>query len=147
MTSVAAFLFDLDGTLVDSVYNHVRAWHLALREEGIDLSVWRIHRKIGMSGGLFVNQLKRELGIELDEATIQRCRAPAGVERPWPAVGDRDQRTDGDRKRKPQKPGRRPRTGSRRHPRPGELRQAGPGSVRRGGAPARRWNPGFVRHR
>jgi len=75
MTSTAAFLFDLDGTLVDSVYNHVRAWHLALREEGIDLSVWRIHRKIGMSGGLFVNQLKRELGIELDEATIQRLRA------------------------------------------------------------------------
>ena len=75
MSGPAAFLFDLDGTLVDSVYNHVRAWHLALREEGIDLSVWRIHRKIGMSGGLFVNQLKRELGIELDEATIQRLRA------------------------------------------------------------------------
>src|SRR6476646_10776526 len=73
--TTTAFLFDLDGTLVDSVYNHVRAWHLALREEGIDLSVWRIHRKIGMSGGLFVNQLKRELGIELDEATIQRLRA------------------------------------------------------------------------
>jgi len=69
-----AFLFDLDGTLVDSVYNHVRAWHLALREEGIELSVWRIHRKIGMSGGLFVNQLKRELGLDLDEATIQRLR-------------------------------------------------------------------------
>lgn len=75
MSGPAAFLFDLDGTLVDSVYNHVRAWHLALREEGIDLSVWRIHRKIGMSGGLFVNQLKRELGIELDDATIQRLRA------------------------------------------------------------------------
>ena len=75
MSGPAAFLFDLDGTLVDSVYNHVRAWHLALREEGIDLSVWRIHRKIGMSGGLFVNQLRRELGIELDEATIQRLRA------------------------------------------------------------------------
>ena len=53
MPSSVAFLFDLDGTLVDSVYNHVRAWHLALREEGIELSVWRIHRKIGMSGGLF----------------------------------------------------------------------------------------------
>ena len=75
MTSPVAFLFDLDGTLIDSVYNHVRAWHLALREEGIELSIWRIHRKIGMSGGLFVNQLKRELGIELDEATIQRLRA------------------------------------------------------------------------
>jgi HAD superfamily hydrolase (TIGR01509 family) len=72
--SPVAFLFDLDGTLVDSVYNHVRAWHLALGEEGIELSVWRIHRKIGMSGGLFVNQLRRELGIELDEQTIQRLR-------------------------------------------------------------------------
>ncbi|HWI89019.1 MAG TPA: HAD family hydrolase [Sphingomicrobium sp.] len=75
MTSPVAFLFDLDGTLVDSVYNHVRAWHLALREEGIELSVWRIHRKIGMSGGLFTHQLLRELGRDIDEATIQRLRA------------------------------------------------------------------------
>ena len=75
MPSPVAFLFDLDGTLVDSVYNHVRAWHLALREEGIELSVWRIHRKIGMSGGLFTNQLLRELGIELNSDTIQRLRA------------------------------------------------------------------------
>ena len=69
-----AFLFDLDGTLVDSVYQHVRAWHLALRDEGIDLSVWRIHRKIGMSGGLFTNQLLRELGREVDAATIDGLR-------------------------------------------------------------------------
>jgi HAD superfamily hydrolase (TIGR01509 family) len=75
MTYPVAFLFDLDGTLVDSVYNHVRAWHLALRDEGIELSIWRIHRKIGMSGGLFVNQLKRELGIEIELETIQRLRA------------------------------------------------------------------------
>ena len=75
MPSPVAFLFDLDGTLVDSVYNHVRAWHLALHEEGIELSIWRIHRKIGMSGGLFTNQLLRELGIELNDDTIQRLRA------------------------------------------------------------------------
>jgi HAD superfamily hydrolase (TIGR01509 family) len=75
VTSPIAFLFDLDGTLVDSVYNHVRAWHLALREEGIELSIWRIHRKIGMSGGLFVDQLRRELGIELNGETIRRLRA------------------------------------------------------------------------
>jgi HAD superfamily hydrolase (TIGR01509 family) len=75
MTSPVAFLFDLDGTLVDSVYNHVRAWHLALRQEGIELSVWRIHRKIGMSGGLFTHQLLRELGIALEPDTIQRLRA------------------------------------------------------------------------
>src|SRR4051812_46258008 len=75
MAGPVAFLFDLDGTLVDSVYNHVRAWHLALREERIELSVWRIHRKIGMSGGLFTHQLLRELGRDIDEATIQRLRA------------------------------------------------------------------------
>src|SRR6478609_11664309 len=74
MGSAIAFLFDLDGTLVDSVYNHVRAWHLALREEDIELSVWRIHRKIGMSGGLFTHQLLREIGRPIDEATIQRLR-------------------------------------------------------------------------
>lgn len=74
MRTGTAFLFDLDGTLVDSVYNHVRAWHLALRDEGIELSVWRIHRKIGMSGGLFTHQLLRELGREIDEETIQRLR-------------------------------------------------------------------------
>lgn len=74
MSSQVAFLFDLDGTLVDSVYNHVRAWHLALREEGLELSVWRIHRKIGMSGGLFTHQLARELGVTLDDETIQRLR-------------------------------------------------------------------------
>ena len=42
------FLFDLDGTLVDSVYQHVLAWKHALDAEGIELSVWRIHRKIGL---------------------------------------------------------------------------------------------------
>jgi beta-phosphoglucomutase-like phosphatase (HAD superfamily) len=55
-----AFLFDLDGTLIDSVYQHVLAWREALDQEGIDLSVWRIHRRIGMSGGLFTNMLLRE---------------------------------------------------------------------------------------
>ena len=49
-----AFLFDLDGTLIDSVYQHVLAWHQALQSEHIQLSIWRIHRKIGMSGGLLL---------------------------------------------------------------------------------------------
>ncbi len=60
-----AFLFDLDGTLVDSVYEHVLAWRQALEAVGVQLSVWRIHRKIGMSGGLFVYALAREIGRTL----------------------------------------------------------------------------------
>ena len=69
-----SFLFDLDGTLVDSVYQHVLAWHEALQEEGIELSIWRIHRKIGMSGGLFTNMLFRETGLEIDTSRIERVR-------------------------------------------------------------------------
>jgi len=69
-----AFLFDLDGTLVDSVYDHVLAWHDALVAEGIELSFWRIHRKIGMSGGLFTNMLLRETGREISEEHISRLR-------------------------------------------------------------------------
>ena len=68
------YLFDLDGTLVDSVYQHVLAWKEALDREGIELSVWRIHRKIGMSGGLFTNQLLRETGVEISEERVNRVR-------------------------------------------------------------------------
>src|SRR3954466_574600 len=68
------FLFDLDGTLVDSVYHHVIAWKDALDAEGIELSVWRIHRKIGMSGGLFTNQLLRETGLEISADLVERLR-------------------------------------------------------------------------
>jgi HAD superfamily hydrolase (TIGR01509 family) len=65
-----SFLFDLDGTLIDSVYQHVIAWRAALSAIGIDLSVWRIHRRIGMSGGLFVSALLRETGRSLSAADI-----------------------------------------------------------------------------
>ncbi|TAL88864.1 MAG: HAD family hydrolase [Rhodanobacter sp.] len=70
----AAFLFDLDGTLIDSVYQHVLAWKEALDSEGLDVSVWRIHRKIGMSGGLFANMLLRETGLEITEERLERLR-------------------------------------------------------------------------
>ena len=58
-----AFLFDLDGTLINSVYQHVIAWRTALSRIGIDLSVWRIHRRIGTNGGLFVSALLRERAV------------------------------------------------------------------------------------
>jgi HAD superfamily hydrolase (TIGR01509 family) len=75
-----AFVFDLDGTLVDSVYQHVLAWREALEEAGIELSVWRIHRRIGMSGGLFVNALLRETGRRVsaeETARLQKHHAQA----------------------------------------------------------------------
>ena len=75
-TSVSppAFLFDLDGTLVDSVYQHVLAWREALERTGLELSVWRIHRRIGMSGGLLVNALARETGRELSRSEAERLQ-------------------------------------------------------------------------
>ncbi|NUO72256.1 MAG: HAD family hydrolase [Frateuria sp.] len=94
--SKTSFLFDLDGTLVDSVYQHVLAWKEALDHEGIDLAVWRIHRKIGMSGGLFTQILLRETGIEITEERVARLRqwhaqaytrrAEAGGVRPLPGA-------------------------------------------------------------
>src|SRR5947209_7782625 len=65
-----AFLFDLDGTLVDSVYQHVLAWRAALEAVGVELSVWRIHRRFGMSGGLMANAILRETGhaVSAEEA-------------------------------------------------------------------------------
>jgi HAD superfamily hydrolase (TIGR01549 family) len=71
----SALLFDLDGTLVDSVYQHVLAWHEVLRKADMELSVWRIHRRIGMSGGLFVNALLRETGKRLSAEEIKRLGA------------------------------------------------------------------------
>jgi HAD superfamily hydrolase (TIGR01549 family) len=78
------FLFDLDGTLMDSVYHHVLAWQEALDREGIHLSVWRIHRRIGMSGGLLANAMLRETGRPVtadDAALLRRFHAEAYAER------------------------------------------------------------------
>src|SRR5258708_1218079 len=91
---VPAFLFDLDGTLVDSVYQHVLAWREALEKAGIELSVWRIHRRSGMSGGLFINALLRETGSDIDSQKadeLRRLHAEAynrgsKTLRPWPGA-------------------------------------------------------------
>ncbi len=69
-----AFLFDLDGTLIDSVYQHVLAWKTSLDAEGIQIPVWSIHRKIGMSGGLFTNMLLRETGLDATPERLDRLR-------------------------------------------------------------------------
>jgi HAD superfamily hydrolase (TIGR01509 family) len=89
-----AFLFDLDGTLVDSVYQHVLAWREALAACGIELSVWRIHRRVGMSGGLMANAILRETGhrVSADEAArllkfhAEAYARQAGQIRPLPGA-------------------------------------------------------------
>src|SRR5262249_59100495 len=99
MRAKTAFVFDLDGTLIDSVYQHVLAWQEALEQFGIRLSAWRIHRRVGMSGGLFVAALRREIGLPVtpeEAARLQQLhaegylrrngegRAPPGAKEPLP---------------------------------------------------------------
>ena len=72
MRPQTSFIFDLDGTLTDSVYQNVAAWKQALDSEGIALAMWRIHRKIGMSGGLMLKTLVRETGLEISTEQASR---------------------------------------------------------------------------
>jgi HAD superfamily hydrolase (TIGR01509 family) len=89
-----ALIFDLDGTLVDTVYAHVFAWQRALAEAAIDVDGWRIHRRIGMSGGLFTRALAREVGRELGPEEAEKIEKRHGqlfqdlapVRRPLPGA-------------------------------------------------------------
>ena len=73
-----ALIFDLDGTLVDTVYAHVFAWQRALLELGIPVDGWRIHRRIGMSGGLFTRAVAREIGRELTAGEVDALQRRHG---------------------------------------------------------------------
>ena len=94
--NLKAFIFDLDGTLVDTVYAHIFAWQKALVEAGMAIEGWRIHRKIGMSGGLFTRAVARELGREIspaEEESLQRRHGEIFIEllperRPLPGAVD-----------------------------------------------------------
>lgn len=74
LSGTPAFIFDLDGTLIDSVYQHVLAWREALERAGTQLSVWSIHRRIGMSGGLLVNALLRETHKAIGAAEAEKLQ-------------------------------------------------------------------------
>jgi HAD superfamily hydrolase (TIGR01509 family) len=65
-----AVLFDVDGTLVDSNYLHVHAWHRAFADEGVSVEAWRIHRSIGMDGSTLVGTLAEHA----DEDTRTRLK-------------------------------------------------------------------------
>jgi len=73
-----ALIFDLDGTLVDTVYPHVVAWQQALEEAGMTIDGWKIHRRIGMSGGLFTRAVSREVGRPLSAAQAERLQTRHG---------------------------------------------------------------------
>ena len=89
-----AMIFDLDGTLIDTVYAHVYAWQQALSELGMAIDGWKIHRRIGMSGGLFARAVARELGRELTDAETRELQERHGkrfrellpVRRPLPGA-------------------------------------------------------------
>ena len=67
-----ALIFDLDGTLIDSVYAHTFAWQKTLAEFGLHAPAWSIHRRIGMSGELLVKAIARKQGKTLRKADIKR---------------------------------------------------------------------------
>jgi HAD superfamily hydrolase (TIGR01509 family) len=67
-----AFLFDMDGTLIDSVYEHTLAWREAFEKKSITVPMWLIHRRIGMSGGLLAGALLRDGGRRSDEKVIEQ---------------------------------------------------------------------------
>jgi HAD superfamily hydrolase (TIGR01549 family) len=64
-------VFDLDGTLVDSNYQHAIAWHRAFRRHGYRAAIWEIHRHVGMGGDQFVEAL---LGEEAENADGDELR-------------------------------------------------------------------------
>src|SRR5256886_11217569 len=73
-----ALIFDLDGTLVDTVYAHVFAWQKALDEAGMPIDGWRIHRRVGMSGGLFTRAVAREVGHDLTDEQAEALQRRHG---------------------------------------------------------------------
>jgi HAD superfamily hydrolase (TIGR01509 family) len=90
---VHALIFDLDGTLVDSVYAHVLAWQQALAEAGVNVAGYRLHRHVGSSGNLIVRYAQREVGRELSAEQAQTVQRRHGelfrqiVPRPRPLLG------------------------------------------------------------
>lgn len=72
--SQLAFLFDLDGTLVDSVYRHVQAWQEALLKRGMVVPAHRVHRRIGLSGSKLIRALLREQGRTMSEDEVEQVK-------------------------------------------------------------------------
>ena len=74
-----ALIFDLDGTLIDSVYAHTYAWQKTLAQFGLESPAWAVHRRIGMSGRLLVRAVAREHGRSLSEAVVDKLEEQHGT--------------------------------------------------------------------
>jgi HAD superfamily hydrolase (TIGR01549 family) len=75
-----AILFDLDGTLIDTAYEHVLAWSAALNSAGMAMPNWKIHRRIGMSGKSLIHQLVREHGYSARRLRMEQLEKRHDVE-------------------------------------------------------------------
>ena len=69
-----ALIFDLDGTLVDTVYAHVFAWQQTFAEAGMAIEGWRLHRRMGMSGGLFAARPDESWATSSRPGKPRRCK-------------------------------------------------------------------------
>jgi HAD superfamily hydrolase (TIGR01549 family) len=81
-------IFDVDGTLVDSNYQHTLAWYRAFRRYGIIRPLWRIHRGVGMGGDTFVPEIggpavERQLGDALRDAWVEEFDQLIGEVQPF----------------------------------------------------------------
>lgn len=73
----ATIVLDVDGTLVDTNYQHAIAWHRAFREHGYRVAVWEIHRHIGMGGDQLVESLIGEEGEKADGEELREVHSEA----------------------------------------------------------------------
>ena len=90
-------IVDVDGTLVDTNYQHAIAWYRAFREHGLTIPVWRIHRHIGMGGDQIVpalagEEFADEHGKEVRETEKGCYRELIGEVEPLPGARDLLQR-------------------------------------------------------
>jgi HAD superfamily hydrolase (TIGR01509 family) len=74
-----AVIFDLDGTLVDTVYGHTLAWQRVLAEAGMPVEGWKVHRLIGMSGGLLTQAAGHEIGRPLSDGEAEQLQKRHGA--------------------------------------------------------------------
>jgi phosphoglycolate phosphatase-like HAD superfamily hydrolase len=76
MSSARIAVLDVDGTLVDTNYQHALAWYRAFRSLGETFPIWRIHRLIGMGGDQLVaalggDGLEERIGDEVRERWVR----------------------------------------------------------------------------